>query len=87
MFVAVNCALDMEARLKPPWLALARETAEGRGGLRSVACWRSATQNYGGSNTLPILIGPAVEGAPYVGQCWGYGWVQSSGIRSTYVAW
>ena len=87
MFVAVNCALDMDDRLKPKWLPRACEAAEDRGGLRAVTCWRSATQNYGGSNTLPILIGPAVHGAPYVGKCWGYGWVESSGIHSTCVAW
>ena len=77
----------MDEWQKPPWLWYAAQVAEEHGGLRQAACWRSATQGYGGSNTLPILIGPAVDGSPCVGECWGYGWVSSSESPSTYVAW
>ena len=87
MFVAVNCALDMKEGQKPSWLKSACDAAEDRGGLRMVKAFRSATQSGSGSNTLPILIGPAVHGAPGVGDCWGYGWVNSSGIPAAYVAW
>ncbi len=87
MFVAVNLAMDMPDHLKPEWLPSACEQAESQGGLRRVTSWRSATQKNMGSNTMPILIGPAVDGAPYVGHCWGYGWVEPSKIHSTYVAW
>lgn len=87
MFVAINCALDFPEDQKPPWLDAANAAAEADGGLRKATSWRSATQKDGGSNVMPILIGPAVDGAPNLGSCRGYGWVRSSGICSTYVAW
>jgi hypothetical protein len=40
MFVAVNCAEDMEAHMKPPWLRDAWFAARGDGGVRKVYSYR-----------------------------------------------
>ena len=62
MFVALNAAGDMNADLLPKWLRDAQRTAEGEGGVRKVISWRSPRLSSGGSNALPILIGPVSPG-------------------------
>ncbi len=62
MFVGVNCALDFDdKRNLPPWLEDAQKLAEPDGGVRLATSWRNGSASQGGSNTLPILIGPLPE--------------------------
>ena len=86
MFVAVNCALDMEEGAKPPWIQTAKELADNDGGLRKAVVWRNATQRPGGSNTLPILIGPVVA---QVGDAplQRYGWAKKAKIHTCFASW
>jgi len=86
MFVAVNCALDMEEDAKPSWIETARKLADNDGGLRKAVSWRNAFQPQGGSNTLPILIGPAVAqvGVAPLQKC---GWSRRSRIHTCFASW
>ena len=86
MFVAVNCAGDMDSAQVPRWLPAAKVLAESRGGLREAICWRNAKLPRGGSNTLPILMGPLPTGAHPGAEISGYGWHKASKTSACYVS-
>ena len=74
-FVGVNCALNFDdKRNLPPWLEDAQKLAEPDGGVRLATSWHNGSAPQGGSNTLPILIGPLPQDARGSHDLWGYGW-------------
>ena len=85
MFVGVNCAFNFDdKRNLPPWLEGAQKRAEPDGGVRLAISWRNGSAPQGGSNTLPILIGPLPEVARGSNKSWGYGWRAKSECYASY---
>ena len=85
-FVALN--LDVTFAEKPPWLDAAAQAAAPSGGLKKVLSIRSGTSPPGGSNSMPILLGPGgFPGLPNYDSWNGYGWVRSSWNYSTCATW
>jgi hypothetical protein len=86
MFVAVNCAEDIDSEQAPSWLPAAKDLAQDHGGLREAICWRNAKLARGGSNTLPILMGPLPEGTHPGQDVYGYGWHKKSKTYACFAA-
>jgi hypothetical protein len=86
MFVAVNCAEDMEEDRRPPWIEAACRSAAKDGGLRKVYCYRNPSKDKKGSNAMPILIGPCVAGYRHQ-PLEQYGWLPTANIHSCHVSW
>ena len=86
MFVALNCAVDMPAHSKPPWIWNAQALARSDGGLRKVVSYRNALKEARGSNAMPILIGPSVEDSGDV-LLEKYGWLAKARMHSCYASW
>lgn len=89
IFVAIN--LDVNFPVRPTWLDDAASCAATRGGLRKVTVHRSTSQanlERGGSNSLPILLGPVPPStiASGVDSFNHLGWNEKSNFYATMAA-